>query len=469
MPEERTLSPESDMPYEAVRKALGNKFKNYTSAYEIKNTWRSSHALVGEVQLTKKKGKRRKVRFIAKRYVSPELQDVAYSIVHHPDFLFARELRNINLIRDIVGRGTTPVIHGASTEYNLIVMERLPGGSFRDDLVKAKIGNPGNNEVLTKLLCTGVEGVAQFVGECNAKKEEFYKRNPTYVQDADLLQKISKELFKEYLLRCVYHAGKPDLRQQTYDPDKVEEYLKKDKGMELDERLKTVWELTGVFNTRKILMHGDFNPDHLRSYRFDAKRQRRHYKVFDLEKFGLGEEVDDISSFCIVSTIGNNAIIDIQEFPRIINRYLAFESTYESGQRDHMETLYKLDNGGINEYLVSKTGITKDEYANFMLNFFAYAIRKNIQLMALHTRTEGQHGIKTAGYIKPLFQEVMNLDSNLFIDSCTNPKSVREYFYEAGKLLSDMDVITLDREFLEKIKFGTTAGNIKRELPEFKR
>ncbi len=450
-----------------VREALEDQFKKYKD-FKIEKEWEqkwqywsSNHAQFALIRLSKKKqgGRRRTHQFVVKRYISVRSEDTMYDLVHHPDFLFTRELRNLDLIRKITRAGLVPTVCASSNIHNLIVMEHLPGKSYKEQLIRVHQeseqgeGSPDHRIEFQEFLYRGVQQVARFVGTCNSRRERFFEAHDGYEREAGILQQAQQQLFKEHLLRAVYLFDPQLSKEVPYSRQVAYDHLTT-KGINLDKRLSELNEMSTGFGTKSKLVHGDLNPDHL-----------KERKILDLEKFGPGDEVDDISSFCVVSGAGNNRIIESGELGHILNRYLAFEHAYETRNGGEVKYLEQCKNGDFLDYTAQK--MAAPEYANFMLNFFAYAIRKNIQLAALYGRS--RNGGETGpNHVYELFQEVLLLD-NSWTDHCSNPTQVRDYFHAGGSLLHDLSIVQFPNGFLARLKEGTAARDIGRAMPKFSR
>lgn len=457
-----------------IRTALANEFKAYK--IKIDRSWESHHALFSQFTLQKSKKPRpqsscHRVTLVAKRFEQISSPDTVYGLVHHPDFLCNRELRNLRLIRKLAGH-IVPLVYGADSGHNLLVMEYLPGSSFRETFLektKQLQSSPDDanlQQARNEWLYGGIRKVAEFVGRCNAKADKFCEEYPGYASEADLFARAGQELFKENLLRMAYYETirgrqNPDSPEYfDYDPQKVDAYLKSgDNKIDLGQRLPEIWQLARSFNTRKIFMHGDLNSDHIRGR-----------KLFDVEKFGPGYEVDDLSSFCILAPLGTNYLIKSSEFPHIVNRYLSYEYAFEQDP-EAVSYLDKCSNGDFKKFLGESTTMTKESYANFMLDFLAHAVRKNIQLAAFFGRTgkESEMAVAIPNYICDLYREVLHFDANGRSHECTNYKEVGEYFYAMGHLLSDVGVVHFPDGMLDMVHQGTVAGRVVRETPDFKK
>ncbi len=463
-----------------IRDALGQQYSTYEVAdieRMVEKTWSSHHAHFARTLLMKEeKGEKKTHKVVAKRYFFMEDEgDLMYGITHSPDFLFGRELRNLLLIRQTLGKGYVPMVLGSAANSNIIVMEYLEGSNHRKKLIEIShrledIIARGEDQSLAvdstwqaqiaeiqgernKLLYEGVRYLARFVGSCNRRRQNLLEKHPAYENESDMLYQAGKLVLKENLLRVTCQMN-PAFEGKQYTRAEVEKYLKEQKDVDIDEELNSLWEMTGHFGTRKIFQHGDFNAEHLIKG-----------KVIDLEKFGLSDETEDISSLLIVVALGNNAIIKSSEFPHLLNRYLAFEYAYENNPVDVKTTLEKANNGDFKQYLAAQTSITQQQYSNFVLSFFAHAIHKNIQLQALQGRTGGGGG--NSNDLKELFGEVTHFDQQ--INYCSEPEQVRQYFYRLGNLLSTVGVVDLSEGILESLRNGTVAGRVYRELPDFKK
>ncbi len=353
-----------------------------------------------------------------------------------------------------------PIVYGGLPERNIIIMEDLSDQSYREELEEAS--REGSNENKRKdLLYVGVKNVAKFVGQCSAKKEDFFASHPGYEQEAEMLREVSRKLFKGYLERVVHTTHRSKLGG-AYNPEVIDTWIR-GKNIPLDERLAEIWEFSAALGTeaiKKKLIHGDFNPAHL-------KKHSGNYKVLDLEKFGPGEEAEDISSFLIIPAVNNYALIETQEAGHLLNRYLCYEYAYERQDKGIVGRLDKYKNGAFGDFIVDNMKMSQESYANFVLNFYAHAIRKNIQLASLFGKIGSRVAEQGSSYIEELFREVVMLDT--LTNSSTDPVGVRNYFYALGSLINELEIARVPTNLLDTIRQGTAAAAINRAIPEFKR
>lgn len=459
---------------EWVREALRQEYKNYT-LFQLKEQegriWGSNHAYFQLVRLSKvRRGSKRRARskmLVVKRYIPVKAKDPYYELVHDPDFLFPRELRNLRLIRELVGGGLVPIVYGDSPEHKIIVMEYLGTPSWRDLLVDVKKqleSSPDDTSLQQKrsmLLYQGIKNVARFIGLCNANQNRFLEHNPNYLRESDRIARASRFFFKENLYRVAHTIiNRSGEEVKEYDYEKIDSYFRQ-RSINIDQRLGELWDLASSFHPETKLIHGDFNPAHLK------KQGGNGYgKVLDLEKFGLGDEVDDLSSFCIITALGNNYIIKGDEFVPLLNRYLAYEYAFKQNNNEHVQYLNQCNDAEVKEYIAKHVKISKDRYANILLNFFAHAIRKNAQLAALYDRTTGREGIAKSS-IERLFEDIGSMNETSLIDACTDSRGVRNYFHCLGHSLNDLNITKLDPDFLDRIKTGSVSSRVYRDLPNF--
>ncbi|MBI2662038.1 hypothetical protein HYX11_01100 [Candidatus Woesearchaeota archaeon] len=390
------------------------------------------------------------------------IHEPVYAMAHHQDFLYNRELRNLDLIRMVIsqgknknfGRKVVPYVQGFLNREHMVVMNYLGGLNRKEQLLKAK-----KVEDLSYFFLDGVKYVARFDGLCNAFENNFNK-SYDYGKDKDLFLSATKGLFKENLVRSVYNNLESNHEGSIYDYDAICGYIQKTMGVNLEERLRELFSLESQLKRNSKLQHRDCNGLNMIGER-----------LIDLEDFGYSSWTDDISSYCIIVGKGNNVIFKDKDFSYFLQAYLSLEQAYELQDWERAKDLMKASNGQFRQRVGEI--MSKQDYADFILSFFVDAIAKNVQLGATfsrYTREMAQgFSANTQDSVKELFENISLLDQ--WFSASSNPKQGREYFYAVGNLLNDLKISAIDESILNRIKsenYGTIADNLDRNSPDFK-
>jgi len=444
--------------YKLVREALQPNYSSYKGFLVVKR-WESHHAQFAHVSLKAKKTRLTIQKdLVVKQFVPMEgVHEPVYAMAHSQDFLYGRELRNLKLIRQVISAGAgrnvgskmVPFVEGSIPHEHMIMMHYLSGANRKQELLAAR-----TDEKSYKTFLDGLKYVARFDGLCNAFETEF-NRLYDFEKEKDLFLSATKGLFKENLVRGVYNL---DLACATkvgeYNYDSVCDYVQKDKGINLEERLREIFSLESQLQRATKLQHRDCNGLNMIGER-----------LIDLEDFGYGSFTDDISSYCIIVGKGNNTIFKNKDFSYFLQAYIALEHAYEQKDWDRAASLMKATNGQFKDR-VSEI-MSEQQYADFLLSFFADAIGKNVQLGSSFSRYDpklsaGLRGT-TQKSVKELFENVSLLDR--WFNSSSNPTEAREYFYAVGNLLNQLGFSEIDNSTLYRIR-KSVDGTIARNLDE---
>ena len=452
---EITLYPKNDKELQRlVLEALNQKNQKPVKAkrWAVLHRWKSHHADFAHV-LLKTNDAVHDLDLVVKQF-SPlhGVHEPVYAMAHHQDFLYNRELRNLDLIRKVIlqGRKVVPYVQGFLNREHMVVMNYLGGVNRKEQLLKAK-----TVEDLSFFFLDGVKYVARFDGLCNAFENDFNK-SYDYGKDKDLFSSATRGLFKENLVRSVYNL-ESSYESSIYDYDAVCGHIQKTRGVNLEERLRELFSLELQLKRNSKLQHRDCNGLNMIGER-----------LIDLEDFGYSSWTDDISSYCIIVGKENNVIFKDKDFSYFLQAYLSLEQAYESRDWERARSLMKASNGQFRQYVGEI--MSEQDYADFLLSFFVDAIAKNVQLGATFSRytSEMAQGltVNTLDSIKELFENISLLDR--WFNASSNPKQAREYFCVVGNLLNDLKISSIDESILNRIK--SASYNIFHEfiLHEFK-
>ncbi len=448
----------------SVRRALGLGYSTFTQM-EMQSKWSSHHADFYHIIL--KKNNRRRRNLVAKSYRPVgEGHETAYALSHDPNVLFPRELRNLKLLNEIVKnsidkpRTLVPKVMGTSDLDFTIVMEYISGKTQRDTILEA--ARAEDSGVLDDVFLKGVRLIARFSGLCNYYRQELVK-NFDYVRDADFLEKSSQGQLKENLARLFY-LNNPALVDHIgpYSYSKVFEHLLTGRtGINLDARVSELHSLRKGLNEKSTFQHNDCNGLNIVAN-----------TVLDLESFGLRPSAADISSYCTIVGLGNTTMLHRDQFNFYRHAYLASEYAWESLDASLVQEVEGYRNGKLKSFVGQI--MSRNQYADWTMSFFAQAIEKNVQLGASYNRYSPQEQAVSSGtsllndpdkidqYMQELFLIVHGLDP--LIQDCTNPSGVREYFYTLGRTMQDLGYNVSD-ELLSGIKKGSVAGGVLGEVP----
>ncbi len=464
---------------EKVRSALGRTFSSYDS-FNIEDHWQSGHAYFGRVVLSKgKKSSAKHVKLVAKAFIHPtECFDPSYVTLHDPGLLFHNETVNLQWISRILSSQKEkprlyPLFHGSSDIYRLLVTEDLGSENKKRELVAA-IRNGGAN--LEDIFIEGIKTAARFVGRCNAHSAEF-NATGIYHEGTDTQRAADLALLTENVARSFYNAVQTrteeqrpaELKSGDYDSERVLDYLRREKKLDLKARLKEIQEMKKSLHAEMVFQHNDCNGLNIVGS-----------TLVDFEKFGLDSWTSDISSYCIIVGVGNNAILRADNFSHFRHIYLAYENAFRTDP-EKAKLLDEYKNGQFRKF-VSEV-MVEQRYTDWTMSFFADAICKNLQLSATYSRYgPSQKGAATgldADSIKccaveditEIFSTVAGL--NHYFSHCTDPEGVgvRNYFHTFGKLLYELGLYsgqkgkTRFESALQEIKGDTIAGNVAEEWP----
>ncbi|MBI2669134.1 hypothetical protein HYX14_04800 [Candidatus Woesearchaeota archaeon] len=451
---------------ERIRASLGKDYQSYNDCKVLK-TWRSRHAEFAKIQLANAEEKRGKSHiFVAKHYVPIEGYDEPAHVKYHtPEFLWTREHRNLKQIRNLVMQGCDsnprfvkkliPPLVGASRRYHTVVEEFLNGENKKKEL----LGCHQDPKIFNASFLDGVKVVARFNGVINAHKSKF-ERNALYKTDALVFNQVDQSLFKENLVRAVYHFNsncKTAVGEYKFSP--TEDFIKQRLAIPLEERLSELFGMADKLHHVRKLQHRDCNG-----------LNQIGQTMLDLEDFGYSSWADDISSYCTVVGLGTNAVMRSADFPAFLLTYLALEQAYESKDETAVEQLQKASNGEFKKYVAQH--MSEGKYSLFLISFFDKAIDKNLQLIASIPRGQTSPPLYDSKTIfEELFTTIYDLQNDLdrcdsYLCETQKTAAARELLYGKGKLLHDLGIVTIPDSLLNGIRSrGTIAGRLQHESP----
>jgi len=447
----------------SIREALGTSFCNYTE-FEMIRSWSSHHANFYHIVL--RKGPKKK-RMVAKCYTPVgEGHEPTYFVLHDPGVLFHREKRNLGILNEVVkipsGKqpNLVPKVEGSSERDFTLVMSYVQGNTQKDMILRAATSE--SDAQLDETFLKGVGLIARFAGLCNAHKKKLLS-SFDYNRDVDFLERSSQGQLKENMARLFY-LNNPELitNMGEYSYSKVFAYLLTQRSLNLDDRVAEIQALKKELRTKIKFQHNDCNGLNIVGS-----------TILDLESFGLGVATNDISSYCTIVGLGNTAMFRRDQFNLYRHAYLASEHAWEQQDVKLIKRVEGYRNGDLRKFVGEL--MTKKEYADWTLSFFAQAIEKNIQLGATYDRYSPQEKTASSGterpvnygkidsYIRELFLIVHGLDP--LVNSCSNPTGVREYFYTLGKTMQDLGY-NVDDQLLAEIKIQGVATTVLEEVPK---
>ncbi len=452
---------------------INDKLKDFKNFKVIGRQWRSHHTIFDRVMLYLKNGE--EVGAVTKRFVYPQpSSDPFYSLMHDPFFLYTKEKTNLKLINEISsmdeinqpsGVKLVPVMYGQNDDLRMIITEDLGRQNMNRGLLAKE------NEQRGELFERGIKIIGRFGGVCNRYQSKL-DAGGDYKESISSQEKYMLSVQAENLLRLYYliHSECRD-KIGEYDSGKVREFLAAS-GSNLESKLKDIatCRKEGLQEELK-LQHNDCNGINI------VKGV-----LIDLEDFGYSSWTSDISSYCIIVGLGNNAMFRDDQFAHYRHLYLAYEHVYKNpGSSDiSVRKISKLDNGNLSRFVCEEV-FKKDEqrYADWTFSFFANSIDKNIQLASTFGRYDSFGGVdgtvktpdtRILAYIAELFSTVARMDEKIVF--CSNFRRVREFFCAYGRLLLDLDIYSKDsrerpllEDYIIKIDQGIIADGIKKNWP----
>lgn len=446
--EELSKAIKSESPKKDIREAMEKH-----SRLEIINTWLSGHSRSRAIKIFPSE----RIVF-CKRFFSPTEGSAYYQLLHDPNRLYSREKRSSKIIyhnlpkQEIGGlKGPlVPPLLGYDDEKLRLIFEYL--GEETDnqkllDIARAH-DEKDKEQKKTDFLYSAVKRIARFGGLVNAHREQFADLAETNQppQDAWLELLVDDLLWiKKYSLNL----------SRDYGP-KENEALKAEllgKGVNLVACVHDLAELKKSMGASNKVQHGDCRTQHAIGNRF-----------VDLELFGLHYTGRDLVTY--FSAEGGISQPNIEEFPRLLAYYLAYEEAY--GQKDPekrrkaVEELNQLDRPS------KLPEINLETYATFLVGVLANSIEEHLHLDASHKRYGQEHlqsfieGIPNytlqdcesarLKYIQELFKLVA--EQSTMINLCPNPQNVKKYFLQLGEILQKMEFVELEEVLLKKIGNG---------------
>jgi hypothetical protein len=462
---------EDRLGVEVLKSCLeGTSFGDFRH-YKVTNSWDSHHAVLQRVVLSFPD--KEDLPIVIKKFVPPKhSSDPVYSLMHDPSFLYTREKTNLSILLQHLPRpklrsGETllvPELYGFNDNLKLIVSEDLGNKNMNKHLLDA---DPDRR---TDLFTRGIKIIGRFVGTCNRYRNELEAAGE-YQQNAEAHEKYSLALQVENLLR-LYYRSNSGCQQKIgrYDSGQVRQYINLGRN-NLDVNVKDLNDQrTSALCEESILQHNDCNGRNIVKGR-----------LVDLEDFGLGSWTTDISSYCIIVGLGNNAILRDNAFGHFRHLYLAYEHFYRTTDLAGLTKtrIRELKNGNLSNIVKEQVFKGSEQrYADWTFSFLASAIDKNIQLAATFSRYDDANGKDASSHmyastltsLAELFSTLGRIETR--IDHCTNPSEVRRYFYNYGRLLLDLGVFSKKsreeesvKSSIYKINHGVIANNLDQYWP----
>ncbi|MBI4980950.1 hypothetical protein HZC30_05340 [Candidatus Woesearchaeota archaeon] len=427
---------------EQLRNSLTDeRLKDFKNFKLVGKQWRSHHTVFDRVMLCLKGGE--EVGVVVKQFVYPKrVGDPFYSLIHDPFFLYTKEKTNLKLISEISSKDKidhpfevqlVPVMYGYHDGLRMILTEDLGKPNMNKHLLSKE--KKQREELFEK----GIKIIGRFGGVCNRYQSEL-DAGGDYKERINSQEKYMLAIQAENLLR-LYYLIHPECRDKVkeYDSGEVRRFLE-EKGSNLESKLKdiSIRRKEGLQEELK-LQHNDCNGINIVKGR-----------LIDMEDFGYSSWTSDISSYCIIVGLGNNALLRDDQFAHCRHLFLAYEQIcrYPESSSVSRRKISKLDNGDLSRFIREEVFKNNEQrYADWTFSFFANAIDKNIQLAATFGRYDdlkSDNGTVNAldtgilAYIAELFSTVAKIDDKIFM--CSNPKGVREFFCAYGNLLLDLGI-----------------------------
>ncbi len=356
----------------ALNKTVHGGGQRYAVSKVVEILPPSNHSQVAHVVLREKggSGRRRTEEAAIKRY---------FGLVHSPSTMASAWFDPARM-----WRGETLTLAGISKAVRADLVPRLYGkddailsaviGWFKgDNYAKIIIGEERGSPREYRHLCGLVDTVAYIVGNCTAKREEILGGRDT---DIRLLQEVQRELLQSNLALLTYKAHPECFKDVDYTEDRVEEFLRQ-RGVQLDTRVRELWEAGAVLRTREVFAHNDLNPAHV----FPRGRGKGPGRVIDLETAGPGDLVGDLAAALTIYELGCDRILGNQEyFPPLLKRFLLLEKAYEDQEMDRAEFIKRKEREYFRGRDVTDRIMAREEYAAAEVTTQAIAAIKYLQL-----------------------------------------------------------------------------------------
>lgn len=332
-----------------------------------------------------------------------------------------------------------------------------------------------------ELLGEDLRHIARFNGLCNRHQDIF----PAYMQG--YMKQIHESQISNlphyistYLKRAVHYrlwGGKEFKKEKPggkrFKSEKVRKRIQRELGIDLEERLRELFEFRQAFKYVPELAHGD------------CRLQHNFNGTFcDLDYFGYHPPYYDVAKYFSEEI----ATLPVSKLPSLLAYYLLYKRAYseedekESGRM--FEQLKKIkDEGSELEKMISeRVGIR--EFADFVLGYLMETIEDNIIVNGSRKKFSPEELKcllpKYPGYTYERLQKsrmdatqryyhfITSVEAGPLFQNCSYPQKVAGWFFQMGKLLNDLSETAIDRlSYLEKIESGSqytrffTNGNGK--------
>lgn len=397
--------------------------------------------------------------FCKKILNAPEGYTLLYKLLHDASSRYSRNRRNTNIIYHNVSKSLVPKLLGEDEKEFVLLFEYLNEPTDRTKLIE--IAKQKNSELKKNFLYDASKKIACFGGLVNAHQDQF----PSSSLETPPKLELWSEIFLDNLFNIINYNQKPTEGKNIDEAKRsfLQNSLYKDlyeTVCQIANLREAVHEIasSGESLEKKLrLGHGDCRVHHVIDNKF-----------VDLELFGLNHWGQDLVTY--FSAEGGIAHPTIEEFPRLLAYYLAYEKAYElPDPKARGAEVGRLD--GIERTQMPVQTDVKT-YANFMMSVLGRMIEENLHLDASNKRYGSEHlahfvnGIpnytfkdsETArlAHINELFELVA--EQNTMINLCTTPSEIRNYFCSLGKLLRDVDLVKIPDSVLKKIGNGQYNG-----------
>tara|TARA_Y100000310_G_scaffold334428_1_gene414167 strand:+ start:1406 stop:2794 length:1389 start_codon:yes stop_codon:yes gene_type:complete len=348
-----------------------------------------------------------------------------------PSKLHADEVRNTTAIDTIVKpnvSGVVPLTNGLlgeNTSHRLKVFER-----FSFDHLAARIKGARTPSERIAALRQGVMAVARLDGYCTRFSGALLKFSPEFVGERDQRQAQNLELIGSRL-----------------------KHLSTDSHFDPTVYINDLRKLGIVYDLEEIFGHGDFNLEHVRAGPDGSESIKDFLTVIDLEDFGLYSHVEDICDALMIRGVGTRTIIRHEEFPALLERYLALEHAYRVHGDDAVANeVASYENGVLQDHLRSEVKLNDQYFADFVLGFHAHAIQKLLQFSVAHVG----EAKKYCSEIGQLYHTIAGRDLDDLFETASDTGKAREQFYVMGMMLNDSGVVEINPDDLETIRNGAS-------------
>ena len=330
---------------------------------------------------------------------------------------FTDEREAYNDIHLIMGKDFVPESYGSEETGPAIGIEHLKSPSLGGMLTTAS--NPDDRNSLIREV---IHAAARFDGTATRHKDRFFEVRPRYHHQADEHSSSEHGVLAERLSRANF-PNAPTVSSQNVD-DLVQ----------LDQK----------FNLRKILAHGEFNPDHVYRVRINIGEIR--YLVLDPTTLGSHTIAKDIGDSLIHLRLGGNALFkDTNSLAKRLELYLALEHAYENGEDEVVPEILSSD-ASVGKYMSDVVKMEDQQFAEFSLGFYAAAARK---LAFLGSRQGNKDYRETGRCLEEVYLAL--IDNDTLFEHAENTAELRQYFNRLGQMFNESGLTRIPGEVLRKI------------------